>query len=146
MNEPARDPGPTAPGQPVWDVLFVDDEAAIAEVMSKFLRRAGYTVASATNGHAALRLLDQQPVALVVTDILMPELDGYELIMKLRASPHRPRIVAMSGNPSKIGLDFLKSAQQLGADRVLPKPFLPQTLLAVVAELLGPRPPAAGKA
>lgn len=121
------------------DVLFVDDEPEIAAVMTEFLRRAGYAAEAAADGQAALKQLQRRRVALVVTDILMPEVDGYELIMKLRQLPHRPRILAMSGNPSKIGLDFLKSAQQLGADRVLPKPFTPHTLLKLVQEILGPR-------
>lgn len=123
------------------DVLFVDDDREIASVMSEYLRRCGYTTESAADGELALKILHRRPVALVVTDILMPQVDGYELIMKLRQSPHRPRIIAMSGNPSKIGLDFLKSAQQLGADRVLPKPFVPQSLLKLVQEILGPRVP-----
>lgn len=127
------------------DVLFVDDDGDIASVMTRFLTRFGYTVEHAPDGHAALRILQRRPVAVVVTDILMPEVDGYELIMKLKQAPQRPRIIAMSGNPSKIGLDFLKSAQQLGADRVLAKPFLPQALQAFIEELIGPRtPPPAG--
>lgn len=143
MTQPTSKPG----SRPVMtaaetslDVLFVDDEPDISSVMTEFLGRSGYLAASASNGHEALKILQRRPVAVVVTDILMPEVDGYELIMKLKQTPHRPRIIAMSGNPSKIGLDFLKSAQQLGADRVLPKPFLPQALLGLVQELLGPRP------
>jgi CheY-like chemotaxis protein len=131
---------PTTNATPL-DVLFVDDDAEIASVMTRFLARYGYTVESAADGHAALRVLQRRPVSVVVTDILMPEVDGYELIMKLKQTPHRPRIIAMSGNPSKIGLDFLKSAQQLGADRVLAKPFMPQALLAIIEEMLGPRTP-----
>lgn len=126
------------------DVLFVDDDAEIASVMTRFLARYGYSVEAAADGHAALRVLQHRPVSVVVTDILMPEVDGYELIMKLRQTAHRPRIIAMSGNPSKIGLDFLKSAQQLGAERVLSKPFLPQTLLEIIQGMLGPRHPPAG--
>lgn len=129
-----------SPATPI-DVLFVDDDGEIASVMIRFLTRYGYTVEGAADGHAALRVLQRRPVAVVVTDILMPEVDGYELIMKLKQTPHRPKIVAMSGNPSKIGLDFLKSAQQLGADHVLAKPFLPQTLLAIIQQMLGPRTP-----
>jgi CheY-like chemotaxis protein len=122
------------------DVLFVDDDGEIASVMIRFLTRYGYTVEGAADGHAALRVLQSRPVSVVVTDILMPEVDGYELIIKLKQTRHRPKIIAMSGNPSKIGLDFLKSAQQLGADHVLAKPFLPQTLLEIIAKMLGPRP------
>lgn len=123
------------------DVLFVDDDREIAAVMTEFLRRSGYTAEGAMDGQAALKILQRRTVALVATDILMPQVDGYELIMRLKQSPNRPRIVAMSGNPSKIGLDFLKSAQQLGADHVLPKPFLPQALLKLVQEIIGPRTP-----
>ncbi len=145
MPDPAAHAEPTATGAAPLDVLFVDDDRDIALVMTEFLARCGYTVASAADGHEALKFLQHRAAAVVVTDILMPEVDGYELIMKLRQAPHRPRIIAMSGNPSKIGLDFLKSAQQLGADRVLPKPFAPPALLQLVQEILGPRtPPAAG--
>ncbi|MFZ5493726.1 MAG: response regulator [Verrucomicrobiota bacterium] len=142
MSNPTEPQAPAAPGGGL-DVLFVDDDREIASMMTEFLRRSGYSAESATNGHTALKLLQRRPAALVVTDILMPEVDGYELIMKLKQTPHRPSIIATSGNPSKIGLDFLKSAQQLGADRVLPKPFLPQTMLKLVQEILGPRPPPA---
>jgi CheY-like chemotaxis protein len=138
----AASPAPTT--EPL-DVLFVDDDPDINLVMTAFLRRAGYKVEGAADGQIALKLLHQRPVAVVVTDILMPQVDGYELIMKLRQTPHRPRIIAMSGNPSKIGLDFLKSAQQLGADRVLPKPYSPQSLLKLVQETIGsPKPASAG--
>ena len=125
------------------DVLFVDDDREIAAVMTEYLRRSGYVAESASNGEVALKTLHRRPVSLVVTDILMPQVDGYELIMKLRQSPHRPRIIATSGNPSKMGLDFLKSTQQLGADRILPKPYAPQKLLALVQEMLGSRTPPA---
>lgn len=139
---------PASPGSPVstttpLDVLIVDDDREIGQLMTTFLRRSGYAVESVMDGHAALKTLQRRPVAVVATDILMPQVDGYELIMKLRQTPHRPKIIAMSGNPSKIGMDFLKSARQLGADLVLPKPFVPQTLVKLVQELLGPRAPAA---
>ena len=137
MSTPAGHPGPAVPP---LDVLFVDDDNEIAEVMTEFLRRSGYTADSAEDGHQALKMLQRRAATVVVTDILMPEVDGYELIMRLRQIPHHPRIVAMSGNPSKIGLDFLKSAQQLGAERVLAKPFTPQALLELMEDLLGPRP------
>lgn len=133
-----------APALPIaagLDVLFVDDDQDIADLMTAFLRRSGYNAESATNGQAALKKLRGREVAVIVTDILMPELDGYELIMKLKQRPQRPTIIAASGNASSIGMDFLKSARQLGADRVLPKPYLPTTLLAQVREILGPRTP-----
>jgi two-component system response regulator SaeR len=123
------------------DVLIVDDDFEIASLMTHFLTRSGYTVETAFDGRAALRVLRRRPVSVVVTDILMPGMDGFELIMGLNQAPHRPRIIAMSGNPSKIGVDFLKSAHQLGADRVLAKPFMPGILLEIIGEMLGPRAP-----
>lgn len=137
-------PSPAAVGTPAvgLDVLFVDDDVDIAHLMTEYLRRSGYNAESATNGQTALKKLKGRDVAVLVTDILMPEVDGYELIMKLKQMPRRPCIIAASGNASNMGLDFLKSARQLGADRVLPKPYLPTTLLAQVREILGPRTPA----
>ena len=119
----------------------MDDDVDIAEMMTEFLRRSGYQAESATNGQTALKKLKGREVAVLVTDILMPEVDGYELIMKLKQLPRRPCIIAASGNTSSIGMDFLKSARQLGADRILPKPYLPTTLLAQIREILGPRTP-----
>jgi CheY-like chemotaxis protein len=144
MNSLPHVPGEPGSSAPL-DVLFVDDDREIASVMTEYLRRSGYATESAADGERALKILHRRPVALVVTDILMPQVDGYELIMKLRQTPHRPRIIATSGNPSKLGLDFLKSAQQLGADQILHKPFAPQKLLGLVQGVLGPRtpPPAA---
>jgi CheY-like chemotaxis protein len=130
--------GPPVAAVTPLDVLLVDDDREIGQLMVRFLLKSGYTAECANNGQAALRILHRRQVAVVVTDILMPEVDGYELIMQLRQAPHRPAIVAMSGNPSKIGMDFLKSARQLGADHVLPKPFLPQELVGLVREILGP--------
>lgn len=146
LSNPLHQTNSPAAATTPLDVLFVDDDREIASVMTEYLRRCGYSVESAADGDLAQRILHRRPVALVVTDILMPQVDGYELIMKLRQTPHRPRIIAMSGNPSKIGLDFLKSAQQLGADHVLPKPFVPQSLLKLIQEVIGPRtpPPPAG--
>jgi CheY-like chemotaxis protein len=129
--------GPPVAAVTPLDVLLVDDDREIGQLMVRFLLKSGYTAECANNGQAALRILQRRQVAIVVTDILMPEVDGYELIMQLRQAPHRPAIVAMSGNPSKIGMDFLKSARQLGADHVLPKPFLPQDLVGLVREILG---------
>ncbi len=143
MSQISSVAGPPVTAVTPLDVLFVDDERDIGTLMTRFLQRSGYTAESATNGQTALKVLRQRPVAVVVTDILMPEVDGYELIMQLRQMPHRPRIIAMSGNPSKMGMDFLKSARQLGADHILPKPFLPQDLVKLVGDILGPRPPAA---
>jgi len=134
---------PPPPSPEPLDVLLVDDDVDITRLMTLYLTKFGYAVAPANDGQAALKIIRQRRVALVVTDILMPQVDGYELIMKLRQIPGRPQIVATSGNPARFGMNFLKSAQQMGADRLLPKPFLPQDLLAMVRELIGPRTAAA---
>jgi CheY-like chemotaxis protein len=141
MTNTSPQTNPTVTTAAGLDVLFVDDDQDIADLMTEYLRRCGYKAESATNGQTALKKLRGREVAVLVTDILMPELDGYELIMKLKQRPQRPTIIAASGNASSIGMDFLKSARQLGADRVLPKPYLPTTLLAQVREILGPRTP-----
>lgn len=124
-------------------MLIVDDDADITRLLTLYLAKFGYSVVPANDGQAALKILRQRRVALVVTDILMPQVDGYELIMKLRQIPGRPQIVATSGNPARFGMNFLKSAQQMGADRLLAKPFLPQDLLGIVREMIGPRTVAA---
>ncbi len=107
-------------------ILIVDDEKEIRELLRLYIEKDGYSVIQAENGREALKQAASTRVDLAVIDIMMPELDGYQLIKGLRAYSNVPIIVvsAKTQNHEKIlGLD-------LGADDYVAKPFDPLEIVA----------------
>lgn len=119
------------------DVLLVDDEEGILEVLTMALEAAGFTVVGVSDVKSALEQIREATPRLVVTDVYLPEMDGLELLIKMRTvAPGLPAVV-MSGGGRYDNVAPLKAARHLGAAATLEKPFVPSTLLAVVRELLG---------
>ncbi len=118
-------------------ILVIDDDLQVRAFLREALRQAGYEVLDACNGSEGLRLHDQRPVDLVITDILMPEQEGLETIRHLRRHDSPPPIIAISGGMKKAGIDVLEMASRLGANKVLEKPIELSTLLQTVEELIG---------
>ena len=116
-------------------VLVIDDEDMIREIIKTVLTEAGYQVAGAANGAEGLKLLESQPVDLIITDILMPEKEGIETIIETRKSHPNIKIVAISGGGRARNFHPLKIASKIGVDMTLPKPFEPDELLAVVKKI-----------
>ena len=115
----------------------MDDNEGFRKPLCQTLERAGYEVLSAADGAAALRLFRQQPVDLVITDIIMPEKEGLETIMELRRIKPELKIIAISGG-GRIGAeDYLPLAEHLGAARTLAKPFSSAEIIEAVSGLLG---------
>ena len=121
-------------------ILIIDDERPLRQVLRSILSRAGHTVFDAPNGHEGLALWRKELVDVVVTDIFMPEKDGIEVIMEIKESTTKPKIIAMSGGGSKRQLDVIQGALMLGADRVIQKPFDQQVLLSTVEEVINGQP------
>lgn len=113
-------------------ILIVDDEAIIRDFVRIALERAGHITAEARNGREAMKLFDTFEPDCVITDLIMPEQEGLETIIKLRQQPRRVRIVAITGGFHPLGPVFLKTAGELGADTVLSKPFSVHDLLVAV--------------
>jgi CheY-like chemotaxis protein len=109
-------------------VLVVDDEEDLRFLLRRFFEKAGYEVSEAVNGAAAERLVHESRPDLVVTDLMMPMMDGFELIRHLRADPVTAviPIMAVSGNWEV----------ESGADVVLAKPFQWQDVIAAAEDLL----------
>ena len=132
----------SAGAQPVRSVLVVDDEPTIAEVVSRYLQRAGYRARIATDGAQALASADDDPPDLVVLDLMLPRIGGLEVMRRLRAATGGgPPIILLTAKGEEsdrvIGL-------RLGADDYVVKPFSPAELVARVDAVLRRAPPAAG--
>jgi CheY-like chemotaxis protein len=117
-------------------ILVVDDEAAICDVIAVILRAAGHDVASFDTGRAALAAADATAFDLVLTDVLMPDMDGLEILRAFVRRNPRPKLIAMTGGSNLLGRDFLAIAPALGADGVIAKPFRAKELTATVATTL----------
>jgi CheY-like chemotaxis protein len=119
-------------------ILVVDDEESITKGVERSLTTEGHQVLCAINGKEALKIIASQTIDLVIADILMPEMDGYELILKLRKQPNPPKIIAISGGSYKQeGKELLHAAKVMKADKVLPKPFDSASINAAVMEVPG---------
>ena len=117
-------------------VLVVDDDPEARRQLRKLLTANGYAVTEADNGRVARELLAERDVNLVVTDIFMPECDGFELIAAIRDMPQPVPVIAMSDHESWTGLGFFDAANDLGAAAVIEKPFRATALLRLVRETL----------
>lgn len=105
-------------------ILVADDEDEIRTLLTHWLERVGHRIDCAASGQEASRLLRQKSFDMVITDVVMPDGDGYELIAEVRRLQPRSRIVAISGGGKYLqGADCLKIARGLGAHSVVMKPF-----------------------
>jgi len=117
-------------------ILLIDDDNAFRTMLRLTLTHFGYEVIEARNGLEGLGKYNSGGADLVITDIVMPEKEGLEVLMEL--GHHRPpvKVIAMSGGGRVSAANYLQSASLLGAARVLGKPFSNQDLLAAINEVL----------
>ena len=117
-------------------ILLIDDDDSFRSMLRLKLTYFGHTVMEAHNGKEGLELLPQANADLVMTDIVMPEKDGIEVILELKQIQPNLKIIAMSGGARISSATHLLVARQLGAAKVLPKPFTNEALIAAISELL----------
>ena len=117
-------------------ILIIDDDESIRSVFKRFLSGKGFEVEVASDGRKGLRCIELQPVDLVITDIMMPETDGLEVIMAICGKSSKVPVIAMSGGMHAMPMDFLPMAKKFGACKVLYKPVELEDLLAAVEEAL----------
>jgi CheY-like chemotaxis protein len=128
-------------------VLVADDEEHIRTLLRRWLTEEGHTVLSAGNAREAAKLLTRIRFDLIVTDIIMPEGDGLQLIREFKEAQPEVRILAISGGGKYMERgDCLKMAKGLGAHAVVMKPFVREELLdgIKVALASGEEVPSAG--
>lgn len=118
-------------------LLIVDDDIEILLILKSALAEAGFQVQSAENGKEALQMIQQGSYELLITDILMPDIDGLAVIDKAIAANPNISILAISGGGEfKDGGDLLDAALVSGADAVLQKPFRSDELVRTVNALV----------
>ena len=112
-------------------ILIVDDERAILKVLSIKLKISGYEVTTALSGEEALELVNSAKPDIMLLDVIMPGVDGFEVLQKLRPS-HQLPVIVLSARPENAA-----KALSLGADDFLNKPFDVNELLKKIEEVLG---------
>ena len=123
--------GRTKRREPV-SLLLVDDDEDVRVLLRRRLESEGYRVAEAPNGEVALEMYRRNPTEVVLTDIVMPEMDGRKLISALRDSFPDVRIVAISGATDRDVPELLRDGKRLGALQTLQKPFTSQQMFDAV--------------
>jgi CheY-like chemotaxis protein len=117
-------------------VLLIDDDPVLLGMMAQAFITAGYEVATAENGRKGLDALDVFAPDLVITDIVMPEMEGIGAIREIKRREAAPKIVAISGAGRLRTGDYLSWAAHLGADAVLAKPFRMSELVKLSGALI----------
>lgn len=117
------------------DVLIADDDAGLLQTLKLALEAAGYRVRVAADGGKAFSLQREKPADVLITDIFMPDNDGFEAIDRFRRSFPATKIIAMSGDAKRAKLEYLPVAALIGVDATLKKPFKTQQLLQALRSL-----------
>jgi len=118
-------------------ILIVDDEDSVRMMLKEMLKMSNHVVSEAKNGQEAIERYYAQPVDLIITDLVMPDKSGIDLIMELKEKFPNVRVLAISGGGGITGrFDYLPVAQLLGADFILEKPFQMKELYTKIETLL----------
>ena len=123
-------------------ILIIDDDRELVQTIREFLLDEGFTVETACNGREGIRLQNSSPFDLIITDIVMPEEDGLEVIMWVKKTHPGTKLIAMSGGGYFDSRDYLLMAKELGASIVLCKPFEVESLTSGIKRLLNIEEPA----
>jgi len=117
-------------------LLVVEDIPNVLELLEVTLRFQGYEVISAHNGEEALEILEKEKPALIITDILMPKLDGFSFVQKLRRNSKTQNIPVIFLSATYVTPEDRTFAMSLGASRFIEKPIDTEDFLLTIAELL----------
>jgi two-component system, chemotaxis family, chemotaxis protein CheY len=117
-------------------VLVIDDDPAFRRMIRMILTRLDHHVIEAADGNEGLTRFSAERPDIVISDIVMPDKEGIETILEIRALDPSARIIAMSGGGASLGTGYLAAALKLGANLVLTKPFRPAELAMMVDQLL----------
>ena len=120
-------------------ILVIDDDIRIRRLMNRILSAAGHSIIEANDGREGINLARSDQPGLIITDILMPGMEGMETLLEIRKIMPQTKVLVVSGSAggADAQVNYLSMAEKLGADAVLAKPFLPNELIEVVNKLIG---------
>ncbi|WP_119422461.1 response regulator [Desertibaculum subflavum] len=121
-------------------ILVVDDDPDFADFLRSLLDRNGFRASSAGTARAALRALGEGRVDLVITDVVMPDMDGIEFLRSLPPAARGLPVIAITGSPLNAHGTLSRVMHALGATQVLPKPLPNAELLAAIRNALATAP------
>ncbi|MFM7425736.1 MAG: PleD family two-component system response regulator [Elainella sp.] len=119
-------------------VLVVDDSQTVRQLLSELLQKGGLTVVEAANGIEAKQKIQAKAPDLVITDLIMPEMNGYELCRWIKNDPTMQKVPVLICSTKDQEFDRYWGMKQ-GADAYITKPFQPGEMLKTVKQLLRPR-------
>jgi CheY-like chemotaxis protein len=122
-------------------ILLIEDDESVRPMLRLVLTHFGHTVMEAVDGKEGLALVASSDFDLVITDLVMPEVEGLDVLMQLRKRTPPIKAIAISGGGRVHPKGYLQLAKRLGASKVLRKPFSNDALLAAVQEVLLLDPP-----
>lgn len=118
-------------------ILLVDDDEVTIGLINLYLAKYDHDVTMARDGKEAFKLLDVEKFDILITDIIMPEMDGYGLLLLLSMKPTRPKIIAISAGALELQPEeVLKPAKSLKVEETLTKPVTSEALIEAVNRLL----------
>jgi CheY-like chemotaxis protein len=117
-------------------ILLVDDDNQFRAMLSEALTGEGYQVVEASDGSQAIKLYANQQTDLVITDLVMPEKEGLEMIKEIKQLYSGVKIIAITGGGRGASGDYLKIAKAFGAQRTLAKPFFHREMLEAISQVL----------
>lgn len=121
-------------------VLVVDDQPDERHIQAAMLSHRGYEVITAENGETGLRLARESPPDIILLDVAMPKLDGFEVCRRLRSDPRTSAVPVVFFTASVVG-DLEERAREAGAIAIMVKPLDPHEVAGRVEELVGPPAP-----
>ena len=120
------------------NVLLVDDEPGLREAVKAYLEDSGFTVQVASNAHEGWELLQQSTPDILISDIMMPQVDGYQFLKQVREDVRFQALPVLFLTARGMTSDRIQG-YNAGCDAYLPKPFDPEELVAIVGNLIGRR-------
>jgi len=136
MTQPNSQSSDSGNNAAMQNILVIDDDKLMCLALAKILISAGYNVVQAADGEEGLKMYRSQDFDLVITDLIMPDKEGIQIIRELRKENSRIRIIAMSAGGRGGATDYLKWARLMGAKQCLSKPIKREDLLDAVQAVL----------
>ena len=116
-------------------ILLIDDEESVRYAISRYLKKSGFDVIALEDGFKVDRTLEAIDIDIIITDLIMPNVEGLEIIQKLKEKFPSLPIIAISGGGRNMDISILEYAGIFGADVTLPKPINEEKLVQHIKEL-----------